>query len=568
MENKILTPYKRLMGLIKVDKKDITQIYIYAIFVGLTNLSLPLGIQAIINLIQMGQISTSWIVLVIFVVAGILFGGILQLMQLRITENLQQKIFVRSSFEFSYRLPRFKLSAIQNLYAPELVNRFFDTMTVQKGLPKLLIDFSTAILQIVFSLILLSLYHPFFIAFSFFLLILLILLMYLTSKRGLDTSINESKYKYAVAHWLEEVARTMNTFKLAGKTDLPTEKTDRLVQSYIGYREGHFKVLVVQFLQLIGFKALIALGLLLIGGLLVINQQMNIGQFIASEIIILLVISSVEKIIMNMDNVYDVLTALDKIGHVTDIPLEKQRHKKCKMRETNLPFKVELKDVQFKYPEQKKWILDGFSMNLAPGQHTAIIGRNGSGKTSILNVLAGLYPISTGSLCFDDVTIGDIDLENLRSRIGDFMSDEQLFIGTIEENITMGRESISQDDLLWACENAGLMPQINELSEGFSTIINPNGKEFSRSMIQKLVLARSIADRPKLLLMDDEQSFLNDKLDHQMFSFLCAENAPWTLVAVTDNENWLAYFRQIIVMEEGKAIFSGDFKAYQIFKSK
>jgi ABC-type bacteriocin/lantibiotic exporter with double-glycine peptidase domain len=105
-------PLKRFFNLISLDKKDISQIFFYAIFAGLISLSLPLGIQAIINFIQSGRISASWIVLVVLVVIGVVFVGILSLMQLRITENLQQKIFVRSSFEFAYRLPKIKFEEI------------------------------------------------------------------------------------------------------------------------------------------------------------------------------------------------------------------------------------------------------------------------------------------------------------------------------------------------------------------------------------------------------------------------------------------------------------------------
>ena len=167
------SPFNRFINLLKLDRKDIVQLFFYAIFAGLVSLSLPLGIQAIINLIQAGQDSVSWIVLVIIVVIGVALVGILSLMQLRITENLQQKIFVRSSFEFAYRLPKIKLEMLYNQYPPELANRFFDTMSIQKGTSKLLIDFSSALLQIIFGIILLSLYHPFFIIFGLLLVILL-----------------------------------------------------------------------------------------------------------------------------------------------------------------------------------------------------------------------------------------------------------------------------------------------------------------------------------------------------------------------------------------------------------
>ena len=191
MNKKQLSPWQRFVGLLILEKKDIFQIFYYAIFSGIVALSLPLGIQSIINLIQGAQISTSWIVLVIIVTIGVIFSGALQLMQLRIIETIQQRIFTRASFELSYRFPKFKMNELRNYYPPELANRFFDTLTIQKGLSKILIDVPTALLQIIFALILLSFYHPFFIIFGILLLMLIYIVFKYTANKGLETSLVE-----------------------------------------------------------------------------------------------------------------------------------------------------------------------------------------------------------------------------------------------------------------------------------------------------------------------------------------------------------------------------------------
>jgi ABC-type bacteriocin/lantibiotic exporter with double-glycine peptidase domain len=246
----------------------------------------------------------------------------LQISQLKITENLQQKIFSRAAFEFAYRIPKIKMEAIYKQYAPELMNRFFDVISVQKGLSKILIDFSMASIQVLFGLVLLSLYHPFFIFFSMILIFLLFIIFRYTAKKGLMTSLRESKHKYTVANWLQEVARTHMTIKLAGKTDLPVQRVDKATGEYINARDDHFKILMQQYFLMVGFKVIIGAGLLVVGSILVMEQQMNIGQFVASEIIILLVLSSVEKLILSLETIYDVLTSLEKIGQVTDMELE------------------------------------------------------------------------------------------------------------------------------------------------------------------------------------------------------------------------------------------------------
>ena len=124
------TPIQRFFRMLEPNSKSITNLYIFAIMNGLVALSLPLGIQAIINLIQGGEISTSWILLVSIVLLGFIFSGALQIIQLKITEDLQKDIFTRSAFEFAYRIPRIKMEALSRHYAPELMNRFFYTITI------------------------------------------------------------------------------------------------------------------------------------------------------------------------------------------------------------------------------------------------------------------------------------------------------------------------------------------------------------------------------------------------------------------------------------------------------
>jgi ABC-type bacteriocin/lantibiotic exporter with double-glycine peptidase domain len=568
MEN--LKPYQRLIKLLQVDKKDIYNIYIYSFFIGITNLTLPLGIQTIINLIQLGTVSASWIVLVFLVILGIVVSGILQYIQLRITENLQQKIFVRSSFEFASRIPRFQTYTKNGEYIPELINRFFDTMTLQKGVPKLLIDFSAAILQLVFGLILLSFYHSFFILFSLILLAVLLAVLFFTGKKGVKTAITESKYKYKVAFWLEELARTMHTFKLNGQSNLPLSRTNELTESYINTRESHFKVLLRQFIQLTTFKLLIAFFLLLIGGFLVINNQMNIGQFVAAEIIILLVINSVEKIISGLETLYDVFAAVDKIGHVMDLPLEKTGETSKDIKENN-PLSISVKNINFTFINSGKNVFSDISFEIKPREHTVIFGSDNSGKTTLLKIIGMLYPFNKGSLAYNGIPSTELDIENLRSIIGDYVREQQLFQGTVEENIIMGRDGISFQDMLWASEQTKLIEDVKALSDGFSTQILPDNSNFSRSLIQKIILTRCIINKPKLLLVDDQQKFTSNSLKNSnyLIELLVNENTPWTLITATKNEMWLPYFKQIIILEEGEILFCGTYESYiENFKKK
>ncbi|MDJ0645566.1 MAG: ATP-binding cassette domain-containing protein [Flavobacteriaceae bacterium] len=549
MSQQSLTPWQRFIGLLELERKDIMQVFYYAIFSGFVALSLPLGIQAIINLIQGAQISTSWIVLVVLVTLGVLFSGLLQLMQLRIIETVQQRIFVRSSFELSYRFPKIKMQELRNYYPPELANRFFDTLTIQKGLSKILIDVPSALLQIVFALILLSFYHPFFIIFGILLLLLVYVVFKFTAERGLQTSLEESKNKYKVAHWIQEIARAVVSFKLSGKTNLALNKNDALVKDYLIARESHFKILVIQFIQMIGFKVLVTAGLLLIGGALVLNQEMNIGQFVAAEIIILLVITSVEKLILGLEPFYDVVTSIEKIGQVVDKKLELQEGEKPSF---DNGVEIGLDHVTYKVVNRERPILKDISLVIKPKSRVLVTGESGSGKSSLLRVLAGVIQPTSGEVTVNNFAIESLNLNNYRAQLGLSLSEESPFEGTIRENITFGDDTISDDDILWALKKVGLVNFLKQQPDGLNTVLYPEGKQMSYTIAKKMVLARAIVKKPMVLILEDALDQFNTKETNEIIDFLINPDNPWALVVVSSNKRWQTFCNDIITLDEGQ----------------
>jgi len=512
-------------------------------------LTLPLGIQAIINLIQGGDVSTSWIVLVSLVIFGITVSGFLQLMQLRIVENLSQRIFTRASFEFAYRIPRINYKALYKYYAPELANRFFDTLTIQKGLPKLLIDFSLAAFQIVVGLIVLSLYHPFFILFGVALIALIYTIFAITGPKGIKTSLKESKHKYSVAFWLEEVARAKMSFKLATQSDITLDQINEKVVSYLKARESHFSVLVTQFKQLIGFKVLIAAGLLIIGGLLVFRQEMNIGQFVAAEIIILLIISSVEKLIQSLDSIYDVLTALEKIGYVTDMELEKEEGFEFELENNGI--RIDLTDVHYAFPDENINVLQGLNLQLKANESYYINGANGSGKSTLMHLISGVLEPTKGVIKYNDLSMPSMNVNSIRSQIGFALNNNQVFLGSIYDNIVMGRKGISIQDVLKAMETVQLKSFLATLPQGLQTVLDPEGRRLPRSIVNKIILARAIVTMPKLLLLEDAMEHIKSHEKEEIIKRLIHPANPWSIIVTSVDTKWQQYIPNEIILANG-----------------
>jgi ABC-type bacteriocin/lantibiotic exporter with double-glycine peptidase domain len=553
------TPVKRLLNLLSTERRDIGYVYIYAIAVGIISLSLPLGTQAIVGFISGGMWFNSVVLLISLVIVGVLVAGGLQIMQISMVEILQRRVFAKISFEFAYRIPRFKPESLFKYHPPELINRFFDVVTIQKGLPKLLIDLSTAVLQIFFSLVLLSFYHPFFVFFGLVLVTSLVLIFYFTGPKGQDTAIVESKYKYEVAFWLEELARTISSFKMAGTTTLPMKKADFIVNNYLKYRKEHFRILIKQFSYVILFKVLIIGGLLILGTLLVIDREITLGQFVASEIIIVLILNAVEKIVVNMDIVYDMLAAVDKIGHVTDLPLEKGGGIKLPSYAFKNGIDIRIKNLKYTYPSTEKLVLNKVNLDIKAGEKLCIAGYDGSGKSTLVNIIDGLLQSYEGIVTYNQFAQRDIDVNTLRDHIAKNVSHEGIFEGTVLENVTLGKPRADFNFAIKVIEDVGLSDEVNQMPNGLSTKLISGGKTLSTSFIYKLLLVRCIVKKPEVMILNDFFQFFERSEKIKLIRYLTDPAHKLSLIIVTNDPLVMKYCDRVVIMKEGSIVSDGKF---------
>ena len=549
----LATAIRRFFSVIRIEKREVSAIYFYAILSGLIQLSLPLGIQAIINFSQVAagrtKLPVSMWLLIFLVVGGVLIVGVVQVNQMKVVERIQQRIFTRYAFEFTYKIPRFDIKKVDKYHLPELVNRFFDTVSLQKGLSNLLLDIPLAVIQIIFGLILLSLYSPLFVLLGILLIIILYLVLHLTAKKGLDASIRESDFKYSAAAWIEELARTFKTFKVSGKQNLHLQKTDKLVVGYLESRTDHFDVLKFQYWSLILFKLLVTATMLIVGAILLIEQQLNVGQFIAAEIVILTVLSAVEKMIISLDKAYDVLTSLEKLSKVTDQELEERTETLYAKNKQGAH--LTLNQLSFGYDNNT--ILSNLNIDIRSGQKICIQGEAASGKSVLLELLSGGFPDAKGTLLVDQIPIGNYNIDSYRNQIGVFYHEQDIFKGTLYENITMGDSSITPTTLLELSKVVGLENYIASLPKGFDTELKPTGKGMSSIIAKKILLVRAFASSPSLLLLDEPFEIAGGENCEKIAEYLLnLKNV--TVVVVTGDKNYASKCDQVITLSHGKII--------------
>lgn len=540
---------RKLIAILQLDKKEVSAIYIYAILAGLVQLVTPLGIQSIIGFVMAGALSTSIVVLITVVVLGVFLNGLFQIRQLQIIEKIKQKIYTRDALSFANKIPHLNIEKLDNFYLPELVNRFFDTITLQKGIERILLEIPAAFIQILFGIILLSLYHPVFIAFGIVLVVLLYVILATTLPKGFTKNLLASDYKYKTAAWLQELARVVKTFKYAKKTSLHIDKTDDLVSNYLIARTSYFKILLTQFWSLVAFKIIITAAMLIVGVYLLLNQQINIGQFIAADIVILAVISSVEKLILTLDKAYDTLTAIEKLDKIKSAELESAG--------TNIiagsnGMKIDFKNVSFNYPNGKN-VLTYINVEIQAGEKVLIVGNSGSGKSTLLRLLTGTFTNFSGAIRINNIALGSYAIDSLRSNTGVLISQQDIFQGTIRDNITMGDTSITNEELYQLTKSTGLESFIGELEIGFDTDIDPAGKKLPEKIKQGILLARALFCRKTLLLLENPFDGLEATTIESVKEMMAKlENVTMLVTAGTNIHQEI--FDKIIYLENGSVV--------------
>lgn len=540
---------RKLIAILQLDKKEVSAIYIYAILAGLVQLVTPLGIQSIIGFVMAGALSTSIVVLITVVVLGVFLNGLFQIRQLQIIEKIKQKIYTRDALSFANKIPHLNIEKLDNYYLPELVNRFFDTITLQKGIEKILLEIPAAFIQILFGIILLSLYHPVFIAFGIVLVVLLYVILATTLPKGFTKNLLASDYKYKTAAWLQELARVVKTFKYAKKTSLHIDKTDDLVSNYLIARTSYFKILLTQFWSLVAFKIIITAAMLIVGVYLLLNQQINIGQFIAADIVILAVINSVEKLILTLDKAYDTLTAIEKLDKIKSAELESAG---TDIIAGSNGMKIDFKNVSFNYPNGKN-VLTDINVEIQAGEKVLIVGNSGSGKSTLLRLLTGTFTNFSGAIRINNIALGSYAIDSLRSNTGVLISQQDIFQGTIRDNITMGDASISNEELYQLTKSTGLESFIGELEIGFDTDIDPAGKKLPEKIKQGILLARALFSRKTLLLLENPFDGLEANTIETVKEMMAKlENVTMLVTAGTNTHQEI--FDKIIYLENGSVV--------------
>ncbi len=542
-----MTPLARLFAILSPERGDIFVLAVFSVVVGVLSLATPIAVDSLVTTVAFGRLLQPLVLLAVILFGFLAFKAALRALQAYVAEIIQCRLFARVTADLAYRIPRVRLDTVQNKYLPELVNRFFDVVTVQKVTASLLLEGLQLVVNALVGMAVLAFYHPWLLGFDIVLMGLLVFVVLILGRGAVATSIKESKYKYETAGWLEDLARCPVTFKLDGGAEFALERCDQLIHNYLTARKKHFRVLMGQVVFSLGLQALASSVLLGIGGWLVMKGQLTLGQLVAAELIITVIVGSFAKLGKSMESFYDLMAAMDKLGVLFDLPIEDQEGVLHQFPAG--PASLIVHDVDYSFTGSVSG-LDPATFKILSGERVALTG---SGKSVMFDLMFGLRVPAHGHLAIDGIDIRDLRPDFLRRQIA-LVRGIEVFHGSVAENIHLARPEITANAVRDALELVGLLAAVSQFSNGIATELTSAGSPLTETQLRRLMLARAVAGRPGLLLVDGVLDAFPDEEAEELLQMLCDPQQPWTLVIVTSRMSLGGYCTRAIELGAESAV--------------
>ncbi|MAQ16304.1 MAG: ABC transporter ATP-binding protein [Sandaracinus sp.] len=487
------SPWRLVGDLLRPEKPDIGVVVIYAVGIGLLSLTLPIAVQVLVNTVAFGTLLQPILVLSALVGAGLVFAAGLRALQTWVVEVIQRRMFVRMTSALAERLPRVEITAFETGRGPDLMNRFFDIFTAQKATSVILVEGFEALLTSFVGLLVLAFYHPLLLGFGAALILAVVFVVFVMGRNAAQTSVDESYAKYAVAGWLEEMVRHLFVLKTTGGAEMAASRLDGLAATWLRSRDVHFRIFFRQFIGTLAIQVLVSVALLAVGGWLVVERELTIGQLVAAELIVSAVVASISKLGTKLETMYDLVAAADKLGTLLSLPVERSHGERA--LPPSGPLAVRLESVR-----SHSGVLHGTSLNIPAGS-AVLLRADAHKRAALVDLLFALEEPEEGVVRVGGEDLRDIDLTSARARTA-VVRDAEIIPGTIAENVRIFAPQLTASEVWAVLDSVGLADVVRALPEGLRTQLPPSGLPLEPLDRIRLTLARAVAARPGLLVMD------------------------------------------------------------------
>ena len=530
---------KKILG---EDKEFFLTAIVYAVAIAILSLATPISVQLLINSVAFTAMLQPILILGLILFLLLSFLAILNVLQFYVSEIFQRKFFAKMSADITLATIKARHENFEESNQTEFVNRFFDVITIQKSLPKILIKSSTLILQTIAGLILVAFYHPILLVFSLLIIFAIILIWQSFCKKGFITKFYSSRRKYDMAGWLQDIARNNTLFKSEIGQKYAIFKTDFLTEQYLEERKSHFIQLFAQFSLMLALYAIASSLLLIIGGYLVTKGQLSIGQLVASELILSTTLYGISQLGRDFETFYDIVGACEKLSQFYNIPQENTGAEKIETDHIDIKFNHV---VDFYFEREFK-----FNFSLKHHKNYIISTYNLSSQKILIELLYCLRKPVRGTLEFNNIEVENINIANLRSKIA--LIDNSSFIeGNIEEYLTFNNKNISKKLINEVLQITGLDKALQRFNEGLNLRIIPTGYPLSESEKILLKIARALLQEPQIIIITEVLDMLGLKTRQNIIKFL-TKNHNSTVIYFSNRRDDMHDFDEYIFIDEDR----------------
>jgi putative ABC transport system ATP-binding protein len=539
------SPFERLSAHIKSEKDDLLILTYLTLGYSLLSIATPVAVQALVNNVTMGGVIQPLIVISVILFGLLVLSGLLFVLETYVVELIQRRLFVGTAMHVAHKTQGAVISIYDKTNPVELVNRFFDITTIQKSAAVLLTVGFIASIQVVIGSIILIFYSFYFAIIIVMVLMFFWFILRILGKEATQTAIKESEAKYATAAWLESIAGNFYLFKFYNGLHRAESFTNTLANQYLAKRSAHFSHLLRQIFSAVMFYAFIGAVMLATGGILVVNGHINLGQFVAAELIFFGVLGAFVRLVSKLGDYYDILAALDKIGMLDDLPQEEIKTNQTALERLDA---LTANTISFAYSDRIHPI-QNVNFELKKGGSLAIVGISGSGKSTIVDLITGLRMPTKGQIEYNGVDLRQVNREVLRNKIG-IATEVEIIEGSILENIQLNNTDISMHEINAVLAAFNLVEDFAKLEHGLDTVLTGFGAPLSTTQLQRLMLVRAIVTNPELLIIDGIIDNLSTEQTSTVIHYLNQRKNDWMLLLTTRSKELASHFDQQLVLSD------------------
>jgi ATP-binding cassette subfamily B protein len=343
------------------------------------------------------------------------------------------------------------------------------------------------------------------------------------------------------------------TLKASGSEDRALDRWSNLYFKELGVslRRDHLAVLLETSQTML--QTLSPLVLLWIGAMFVLNGQMSLGTMLAINVLATSFLTPLASLVRSGQILPSVVAYLERLADVLEA--EPEQDLGSVQDAPRLSGRIELKNIDFRYSQNSPLVLQDISMAIEPGQKVALVGPTGSGKSTLAKICMGLYPPSNGEVFYDGLPLQSLRYQSLRSQFGVVMQDPFLFSGSMRQNIAFNDPAMSLESVVKAAKLAAIHDEITQMPMGYETPAGEEGARLSGGQLQRIALARALAHKPRLLILDEATSHLDaltERLvDHNLSQVSC------TRVVIAHRLSTIRNADRICVLKDGRIVEQG-----------